>query len=228
MKSRPVWVLAISIILGISSLANAHSILSREIKISGDYQAVMEVTADVPDPYEQFALTYTYLLLNKDATQYVSFDFAKVNFAKKRGGLIINAELDGPKNGLPGTELDVAMPSPGDYETEVTFFKNVGGKSQQLAKASFDFATIPLPKTTPTEASTTPAPPVPAPRSATLRLGTDPLRRRSYSRTVKPEDCQVGILINHRSWLPHLLPMDIRPFRAPALHLPRTSGRAAV
>jgi len=65
----------------------------------------------------------------------VSFDSAKLDFAKKRGGLIVKAELDGPKNGLPGTELDVAMPSPGDYETEVTFFKNVGGKSQELAKA---------------------------------------------------------------------------------------------
>ena len=124
------------------SVAYGHSILSREVKVSGDYQAIMEATADVPDHYERFAITYTYLLLNKDGSQYVPFDYAKVYFAPKKGGLIMKAELDGPKNGLPGTELDVAMPAPGDYETEVAFYKN--GQSREIAKADFDFVVIPI------------------------------------------------------------------------------------
>src|SRR4051812_147119 len=151
MKPRLIWGLAIFIILGVSLVVNAHSIISRETKVSGDYQVVMENTADVPDPYDGFALTYTYLLLNKDASQYVSFDFAKVLFAQKRGALIMTADIDGPKNGLPGTELDVSMPSPGDYETEVVFFKNVGGQPKELAKASFDFVIVAKPGAKPAD-----------------------------------------------------------------------------
>jgi hypothetical protein len=146
------------LILGSLSPTHAHSVLSRETKPAGDYQIVMEATADVPDQYEQFAITYTYLLLNKDGTQYVPFDFAKVDFAKKHGGLIMKAELDGPKNGLPGAELEVAMPGAGDYETDVAFFKNVGRQPQELAKTTYDFATIPLPKATQTVASAPPSP----------------------------------------------------------------------
>jgi hypothetical protein len=156
-KAFLILVQTTSIILGSSSFVLAHSVLSREVKVSGDYQAVMEATADVPDHYERFAITYTYLLLNKDGSQYVSFDYAKVNFAPKKGGLIMKAELDGPKNGLSGTELDVAMPAPGDYETEVAFYKN--GQSKELARASFDFFVIAMPKATSTEPGATTQPP---------------------------------------------------------------------
>src|SRR5947207_8105574 len=67
---------AILIIFLSFSVAYGHSILSREVQVSGDYQAIMEATADVPDHYERFAITYTYLLLNKDGSQYVRFDYA--------------------------------------------------------------------------------------------------------------------------------------------------------
>ena len=75
---------------------------------------------------------------------------------RKNGGPIVKAELQGPKNGLPGTELDVAMPSAGEYETEVTFFKNLGGQSRELTKASFNFSAVALSKTKPADAATAP------------------------------------------------------------------------
>jgi hypothetical protein len=155
-KYRAIWLLPITIVLW-ESTAVGHGVLGRDNKVVGDYQAVMESSADVPDPYEKFAITYVYLLLNKDGSQYVSFDSARVTFAPKKGGTIVNAELDGPKNGLPGTELDIAMPGPGDYESEVTFLRNdrAAGQSKEIAKASFEFSVKALPKTTTTEISTT-------------------------------------------------------------------------
>jgi hypothetical protein len=167
-KKLALWLLPITVLLCVSTIT-AHGVLFRENKNAGDYVIVMDASADVPELYEQFGITYAYLLFNKDGSQYVSFDSARVVFGKKKGGLIVNAELDGPKNGLPGTALEVAMPGPGDYDSEITFLENdrSAGKSVEIAKASFDFTVKELPKTA-SGATLTSPPKLPEPGAASV------------------------------------------------------------
>ena len=70
----------------------------------------------------------------------------------------INAELDGPKAGVPGTEIEAAMPEADIYVAEVFFlnYDRKSARSTEIAKATFDFDVKPLPKP---EAATPPQPP---------------------------------------------------------------------
>jgi hypothetical protein len=140
MKSIPVWVLGLSICL-CSSDVLAHGVLGRETKVVGDYQIVMESSADVPDPLERFPITYAFLLLNKDGSQYAPFDSARVMLAEKKGGAIVNVFTTKQPGGIPGVEVEAAMPRAGDYIAQVTFTKG----TNEIGKSSFDFPIVPWP-----------------------------------------------------------------------------------
>lgn len=151
--------------------AMAHGILMRESQVVGDYQIIMEASADVPEHYERFPITYVFMLLNKDGSRYVPFDAARVMFAKKKGGLVVSAKLDGSRGSIPGTEVEASMPEPGGYIAEVTFLQQDRSSDtpKEIAKGTFEFEAREMARTEVT-ASGAPqqAPASPEPRSVSI------------------------------------------------------------
>jgi hypothetical protein len=124
-----------------TSTAMGHGVLMRESQAVGDYQIIMEATADVSTHYERFPITYVFVLLNKDGSRYVPFDAARVMFGKDRGALVVNAKLDGPRGTIPGVEVEASMPESGGYTAEVTFLQQdrKSDTPKEIAKGAFKF-----------------------------------------------------------------------------------------
>lgn len=132
--------LAVLLLLGVASSASAHGVLSSQEKETGNYKVKMEVTADAGSIYENYPITYAFQLLSKDGTREIPYESAYVNFSKKSGGYVFYAQVVGPKNFLPGAQLDAAMPDPGEYNADIIFLipKGSSGDYDEI-KADFDF-----------------------------------------------------------------------------------------
>jgi hypothetical protein len=157
MRGRYIVGVLLTACVSVSRLS-AHGVLAREGRVVGDYQIIMEATADVSEHYERFPITYVFLLLDKDGSRYVPFDAARVMFGKKSGGLIVNAKLDGPRGSIPGMEIEVSMPEAGPYVAEVTFLQQERSSEtpKEIVKGTFEFEAKQMART---EVTTSAAPP---------------------------------------------------------------------
>jgi hypothetical protein len=82
-------------------------------------------------------------------------------FAEKRGGLVVNAKLDGPRGSIPGIEVEASMPQAGGYTAEVTFLQQdrTSDTPREIAKGTFEFEAKEMART---EVSGGPVAPQPA------------------------------------------------------------------
>ena len=131
--------------------APAHSsLLAQEQKVH-NYTAVLGASADVPAIYSGYAVTYALGLFDANHSE-VPFDFLYVEFsAKQEGAIIFSGMLPGSTGLMPDTTLNIAMPSAGAYEAEVTFMRKERSASgvNELAKAKFSFDVIENPSDAP-------------------------------------------------------------------------------
>jgi hypothetical protein len=126
---------------------HAHvSLLAQEQKVHG-YTAVFEGSADAPAIYAGYAVTYAMGLFDANHSE-VPFDFAYVDFSDKEDGAIVfSGMLPGSTGLMPQTSLNIAMPSAGSYEAEITFMRKEQSATgvRELAKAKFNFEAVKSP-----------------------------------------------------------------------------------
>lgn len=127
-----------------ASPVSAHGVLVSvsQNKTVGNNQITFEATADSPEIYTKYAITYRFGLFDKSGENEVPYDDAYVTFTKKDGGLIASANVVGPKDFMPGGQMDVAIQEPGDYVAEVIFVQNKPSGDNTEIKAGFDFKAV--------------------------------------------------------------------------------------
>ena len=98
-----------------SGSVRAHSsLLAQEQKVH-NYTAIFAASADVPEIYAGYAVTYSMGLFDANHSE-VPFDFAYVEFSAKQEGVIIfSGMLPGSTGLMSETTLNIAMPSAGAY-----------------------------------------------------------------------------------------------------------------
>ncbi len=124
------------------SLVSAHGMLVSQNKAVGDNQITFEATADAPEIYTKYAITYQFGLRDKSGQNEVAYDNAYIAFAKKDRSLIALANVVGPKDFMPGGQMDVAIQEPGDYVAEVTFVQSKPSGDNNEIRAEFDFKVV--------------------------------------------------------------------------------------
>jgi hypothetical protein len=118
------WILIVGVIAwltGYISFADAHGSLAVEKKEVGNYTLGFSITGDSPVILEDIPLSYEFRLFNKDGSEDVPFKSAYVFFTRKTGELVLQTELMGPRDFIPGAILDMAIQDPGEYLAEVVF-----------------------------------------------------------------------------------------------------------
>lgn len=131
--------------------AQAHSSLLALEQKDHSYTAVFVASADVPEIYSGYAITYVIGLFDANHSD-VPFDLAYVEFSAKEGGVIVfSGFVPGATGLIASTTFNIAMPSAGAHEAEVTFMRKEQSASgvRELAKAKFNFNVIENPGDSP-------------------------------------------------------------------------------
>jgi hypothetical protein len=138
-------------LLAYACVAHAHlSLLQQEQQVQG-YNAVFEGSADAPAIYAGYAVNYAMGLYDANHLD-VPFDFAYVDFSAKQDGVIVfSGMLPGSTGLMSQTSLNIAMPSAGAYQAEITFMRKEQSVSgvRELAKANFSFDVVKNPSDAP-------------------------------------------------------------------------------